>query len=386
MRFVCLSETHNVGKDRQGILTGEIFIISDENLWNAHVNPRLNDDFAKFNSYRHDISSPSIESEYRARAIALSDFCRDHSSFYTRFSLKRNGIVDIYLDEHLMTASGSPRFPTNANERQHVRLLLAAQAFFFLRDIGHTHKHHSPKTDTIVDLHEFDAVNDFDWRLATLYSIYRRIISYKRSDIIEQQISSVGLLAYAQAFKNICREDAIIHLPVFYDDSMRASIQANETKIRFRRQNLIDLLTGTRTIIFAILGLVFSIVGLANLDKSGKIKPATWILDFAQYAASYPFIVFGIAGIAGMTWMTLERRLIRVERSELFRGWQSLGQPFGRALVSMSMILVGLAFIWLAFFIIQNYEEASVELGRAIRDFFASTPSNSTAPSVAPPP
>jgi hypothetical protein len=111
-----------------------------------------------------------------------------------------------------------------------------------------------------------------------------------------------------------------------------------------------------RTIGFAILGLLLSVIGLAHLDPDAHIKPQSGLIEFARYIASYPIIVFGITFIISVVAGALERRLVRVEKYDFFRGWQSLGQPFSRVLVGYSMIVVGLALIGAATAFVARYQ------------------------------
>jgi hypothetical protein len=342
MHFICIAETADLLGDRQGLLQGKIFIIASKRRWKRFVAPRLRTDFDHFDDYIFDVHAPPIEVTYRDRVNALFDFCSDHSAFNAAFCLRRNGVIDITVQDELRVANDAPEFPSNNTELKHQRLLLAAQLYFFLRDIGHRHQHHNPRTDTIVDLHELENDDDFTWRLATLYSIYRRIITYKRGTVIDEQVSSLGLLAYAKAFKRVCEEAHFKRLPAFYDDALKESIQATEARSRFQRQSVSDFFTAVRTVTFAVLGFVLSLVGLAKLGTT-TITPNPSVISLAKYVAENPLVFLLISIALGVVWVSLERRLLKVERWRVMRAFQTIGQPFSRWIVGSGMFLLGLA-------------------------------------------
>lgn len=76
----------------------------------------------------------------------------------------------------------------------------ASQAFFFLRDITHLHKHHAPTSDTILDVTSLDDGLDA-WKRETLYSLYRWVIHRKRDQSLDELLNCKGVLAYARAFE-----------------------------------------------------------------------------------------------------------------------------------------------------------------------------------------
>jgi hypothetical protein len=57
--------------------------------------------------------------------------------------------------------------------------IIAAQFYYFVRDITHTHQHHHRDTDTILSV--YNTTNDVDWRKNVLFSLYNHIIARKRT-------------------------------------------------------------------------------------------------------------------------------------------------------------------------------------------------------------
>ena len=187
------AQTRATKADNQGALSGRVFIV-DQVRWERSIEPELNRTLPDLSAYVYQAGVRSIAEHYDHRLATLDSVCSENCAFQGNFSVQRNGVIDIYIDEDVKTADDAPRLPNDPLSRQHVRHILAAQLFSFIRDIGHQHQHHSPRTDTIVDLHEIQNEDDLMWRRHTLYGIYRRIISYKRRSDIERQIMSLGLL------------------------------------------------------------------------------------------------------------------------------------------------------------------------------------------------
>jgi hypothetical protein len=83
--------------------------------------------------------------------------------------------------------------------------------------------------------------------------------------------------------------------------------------------------------------------------------PHPALVGFTKFVVANPILVCGVTLVASLSITAFERRRIRLERSAFFRGWQSLGQPFARVLVSFSMILVGLLFLAFSLYFASKY-------------------------------
>jgi hypothetical protein len=200
-QFICLAETYDVplgeaGQDKQAELRGKVFIIADRNRWNKKLKTEFSATMTAMDEYEAFPVSSTIAEYFSPKASAFLSICAENCAFQCSFSLHRNGVLNVTVSEADARASDAPQFPTE--HRQHA---VAGQVYSFLRNVGHRHQHHHQTTDTIVDLHEIRNMDDdVDWRLKTLYSIYRRIISFKRQRDIAVQIQSVGLIAYLSYF------------------------------------------------------------------------------------------------------------------------------------------------------------------------------------------
>jgi hypothetical protein len=281
----------------------------------------------------------------------LDSICTENCLFQGNFSVKRNGVIDIYVDVDVKTAPDAPKFPDEPLAKRHVRHILAAQLFSFIRDIGHQHQHHNPKTDTIVDLHEIIDDDDTRWRKHTLYGIYRRIISYKRRPHVEQQLMALGLLAYAKAFRNVCVSEGIDCLPPYYDLETRESISATEARVRYSLQKRQDRISVIRTV---GLGLAALVVAIAGLEKIGptpnpSIAIAPELDFFARAVAGHPLAIVSIMASTLYFARVFFAGKQHPERGPVSRMFQSWLQPYSRSISIIFRIAVSFTLLASAF-------------------------------------
>jgi len=164
--FVCIAKTvHHEGR-RQEFLDGWLILFENTEVWKNHVAPMLKELQDHIRQYRAYSLSCSLDEHVATKYQATINRAKTLSSFNAQFSLSRSGTVSIAVPLKPVVSSKAPAFPKDTPNRGHMMHLLSAQLFFFLRDIGHRHQHHDPKTDTISDLHRIDKVDDdFNWRL-----------------------------------------------------------------------------------------------------------------------------------------------------------------------------------------------------------------------------
>lgn len=353
--FVCYAETKptTTPKDDQGALVGRAFIIETGARWNDVVSPELDRTVDELNAYAYSATALPIAEHFEHRLATLDSICTENCAFQGNFHLKRNGVIDVYIDEHVKTAKNAPKFPDHALARKHVRHILAAQLFSFIRDIGHQHQHHNPKTDTIVDLHEFSDDDDVTWRKHTLYGIYRRIISYKRRPVVDHQLMSLGLLAYAKAFRNVCDGEGIEGLPPYNDHETRESIVATEARVRHAEQKRQDRIGVVRTAGFALAALIVSIAGLVKLGPPGQaqIAVAPELVWFSKAVTEHPFLMILFLATVFYSARVLFAGKVHPERRPASRILQAWFQPYDRSLGVMFRLLLAVlllaAAVWL---------------------------------------
>lgn len=345
LQFVCIAETKDITLDQQALLVGNIYIFDKRSIWPKHVRNQIIDARDHLQSYNYTADSSSIESHFAQYSDDLKRTCSAHCFFQARFSLHRNGVVEFSVDTQMEVSPEAPRLPGSYAHRKHVEHILAAQLFFFLKDIGHRHQHHDARTDTIVDLYNVsDEGNDLSWRLGTLYSIYRRIISNKRARSVNAYFSSLGLLAYAKAFKHVCKEQLpqwLHHrLPTFYDDALEESVRASELDMEFRSNKNQEKNERHRNVILATFGFLFSMLGLLTLTNTRiSAVPDPYLIKIAEFLVSYPLIVSAIILVL------IFASYMRPEDQSSSRSIFYFFQPFNQFFTSAFFVLLGASII-----------------------------------------
>lgn len=195
--------------------------------------------------------------------------------------------------------------------------------------------------------------DDVDWRLKTLYSIYRRIISFKRQQDIAVQIQCVGLIAYAKAFKRIWEEQrsaAKDEIPTYYDDAMKESIQASELRMRYKSQQSSDRWAMFRTVSIALFGLIFSFSNLIKIPTPPpviKAVPSPALIWTAAHVLTSPFEILGVVTALLLFSIFSRSTYFKPDEWRFFRYFQALVQPYSRFSAFTVFLAIALLIAWL---------------------------------------
>jgi hypothetical protein len=188
--------------------------------------------------------------------------------------------------------------------------IIAAQFYYFVRDITHTHQHHHRDTDTILSIYK--STNDVDWRKNVLFSLYNHIIARKRTADLKESIDSLGILAYARAFY-IASQNRLTstglwakherNFPTFTDEPLIASINASIQRLqntqdaeRERRQQRWHTKISWIAILVAVMTLLYEFGGheaIENARMACYVKVARTNL-FAVIFLLIPNTFFGL--------------------------------------------------------------------------------------------
>jgi hypothetical protein len=106
-------------------------------------------------------------------------------TFSARFTVKRNGTCTIDLE----------KMPADVSAFGDPEQTFASQVYFFVRDLLHTHKFHSPSTDKIIDVHRED------WKKAVNYALARKAIRLRRTGRPFDLYNALGIISYLTAFR-----------------------------------------------------------------------------------------------------------------------------------------------------------------------------------------
>lgn len=332
MWFACIAKTESHDSRDMEKLTGHLYMFHDHKLWESVGEKPVR---CAQNSLRNiaknfpQESISSFEPEYKA----LNDELRNSTSFHIDFSLLRCGEVTMKFDPEEPRHNDAPYF--GDPEDQNLVHIVASQVFFFLKDICHNHQHHRPRTDTVIDLHDF--VSERYWREQVLYSLYRKIIQYKRHRTYRTISDSQGVLAYASAFEKLSKRALEEHsskekLPTFESDSLRESLESASNNVTWDMQRkswksdrALNFIVGTLGVALAVTG-VLSLTGENYPVNSDLIKLATLLLE-------YPYVL--VVGLIALYAM-----LAQIEDRKIIRNIIRLIQPYKKDYVTAAFFLV----------------------------------------------
>ncbi|NVJ98363.1 MAG: hypothetical protein HWE25_09435 [Alphaproteobacteria bacterium] len=120
------------------------------------------------------------------------------------FRLQKNGVVR--LQERF-----APDFQAVLSsdvDEEHRRASISKQAFYFLRDACHTHRHHDPNNDQHTTIHDKD---NSKWPREVLRLLYRATTKHSRAGASREDLrQALGILAYTRSFKKIAEADPAI--------------------------------------------------------------------------------------------------------------------------------------------------------------------------------
>lgn len=255
-----------------------------------------------------------IQSEWEHCRREMERYC----AFQAEIEICRSGRTTITVADENLEHENRPSLGDTDAERRRLAHRLAAQIFYFLRDIGHQHQHHDPSTDTIVDLFPFDGQDDLSWRHQVLYNIYRMIIQYKRNPRNKQFHASLGLLSYACTFQEICKKELGdpqgTRLPYFHaaglEGSLRAIQAANqlETDDEARRRSL------AQNFVLSVSAFAISVAALLQIadDSVGKIaNPSSLLRWLGTIAVQHTEYVLGLVLALLVIASAIQRRAFR---------------------------------------------------------------------------
>jgi len=204
---------------------------------------------------------------------------------YSRFSLKRDGEITIQI-------GNVNQYPSQRTRE------LAAQHYFFIRDITHKHQHHSPSTDTIIDVYPWNQdKKNRDWQRKVLSSLYRSALIARRSR--KQNAGAAGILVYANKFIDICRTSS--ESPFYKKLDLNNLIRSIKIEIEARTERH-EVAFNTRSfllsIAFSVIALAISAIALLQLAPD-KFKDATVHPHYIKVAHlllkdPYPFALLGL--------------------------------------------------------------------------------------------
>lgn len=193
--------------------------------------------------------------------------------YSAQFSLERNGVVT--MSPSPCAANEEPSADTEScckDNHENNQDEVYAQLFYFLKDIAHTHQHHRPTTDTLSRLYpKLSGESDLAWINKTLKTLYSKVLEYKRDRHEDSYHSTLGLLAYVDAFVKIAKkslaDEEHKNLVFRNHDTLKASIHASQLDHQAYAGRRAKYFDGMKSSFFSIVVVLIAAAGLGNIIR-----------------------------------------------------------------------------------------------------------------------
>lgn len=189
------------------------------------------------------------------------------ADYFCNFTLARDGELTLHIKKLPSLEYQTSEIAYKQSEHQ-----LAGEFYFFLRDIAHSHRHHSPHSDKVLDVKRVDNSDDQAWIASVFAALRRHAIGINRSSNSRNVSDHNGFLAYAESFKAICdrrRHSLSKHLPLFTDIlflPMKASVDARNLADETRFEQMNSRAMFIMTALVSFLALLLAALALLQLQ------------------------------------------------------------------------------------------------------------------------
>jgi len=248
---------------------------------------------------------------------------------------------------------------------------LAAQAFFFLKDLCHVHQHHHSQTDTMVDLYKDEEATP--WKEETIRALYRHVLSYKRNPSIESYTSALGVLAYLKTFisnhfsdENI-EEDAKRSL-ILENENIEKSILINKERLHFENDNYRSFKLSLANLFFLFIALVISLSGMGQIYQVALDVDAEndYLKPLLEFIYAEPISLLGISTAFAFAFTMFVHKDLWSTR-KIFKNFIRLFIFIKQNYLGTGLILIGLLTFNTAFQIISDHFGLDVSLSGSIK-------------------
>ncbi|MBI5136203.1 MAG: hypothetical protein HZA24_02580 [Nitrospirae bacterium] len=293
--FVLVGKCSNNPNLDKGHLEGSILLFVGQENWCGEVFDWIRWTQGRLTEYSPKLGEQhgSLDNYFEDKRHDLLGVIRSKAAFCFPFSLARNGVVEMEWDEQEPLRGTGISLPIDEKQRETKVSIVAGQAFFFLKDMVYRHQHHNPRTDTITLLYRSDE-DDVAWRSETLRCLYKKALDYKRSAILEEYLSSLGLVAYIRAFKRVCSEDGHKTVkPKLFLDLIEKSVQIGREMATLTSS--LPVLSFVQNLAFGIAGISIAVLSAVNIGQGPEGTTASSVIGTVVYD---PFLILSAKFIA----------------------------------------------------------------------------------------
>ena len=272
--FICVARCDN--KNADAPLKGTLYLIEDTKTWKRSIRPAIDAIFEKLDEFS-TLKDKDPDDYVKENNIGEQIEDLEMQTLYSvQFSLERNGVVTIFPLPYALIEEPKTDTESYRNDILEHRLnqdAVCAQLFYFLKDIVHTHQHHRPTTDTLAGLYSklSSDESNLPWINKTLKTLYAKVLEYKRDKHEDNYPSTLGLLAYIDAFVKIAKKklnDKEHNRLVFRNhDTLKASIHASQLDHQADASRRAKFWGVASSSFFSIIGVLIATASLGNLMK-----------------------------------------------------------------------------------------------------------------------
>lgn len=315
-KFVCQATTQFNDDEGDEELIGDvwIFLKSDNEKWGSFPKKSIDSFFiniSNLDSKKEELTlknSPILLVEDSGSEVELEKLEQEISSKFQNirgcegfkkrnkisFTLKKNGVITLISHQ--------------TEQNRSVTEAEIQQAFFFLRDLAHNHRHHHRNGDQLTLVYNTE---DNDWYEKTIKLLYRAIVMKVRINDRYSAIRAKGVLAYARSFLSVMNKKSIpaaVKYESLLDRNIEDSLSALDNESKKFDSKFDSSLNRFLQINFSVLGLFLALFSLltvftalggegylteeaAKYLSSNKIDFPVTLMNFAKYVTEYSVVI-----------------------------------------------------------------------------------------------
>jgi hypothetical protein len=270
---------------------------------------------------KHRTQPSSIRNVFNLDLFSnLSELYKSDGLHMLDVQIDRSGIAQMSTPsdyyQKLLFNSKSDMFSQDGVSADHV----ASELFFFLKDLCHIHQHHSPRTDTIVDLYN-TTNNKNAWINETLRVLYRRVLDHKRSPKPNTNSSARGVLSYIKSFQKLFCSDKTDQIIILNNEELELSLVTCSERTKEKIESSHRSTTSILTIIFGVFAIIASITSAISLTDHTKIawtEPSPIAISIINTLISNP-VFLAAAMLSAFLWSYIKRASYRYDSFVYFQ-------------------------------------------------------------------
>lgn len=328
---VCIARASNDPTRTRADLNGHVLWFHKRDGWKQveRILEELRDCVDRY--FEDTPPTESIDATEESIQKRIDQLCR-LSHFHAPFCLTRNGEFTLHSFKQLSVSENAPRFSDSDSEKEHERDVICAQLFYFVKDIAHTHQHHSPRSDSLITLYRSD--NDGDrWKHEVIRSLTLSVLRMKRNRGHCSATGALGILAYVRSFRSLFDTDDQPLIPDFTEEHLERSVRAAADQERERLAHEHRKSDTIRNTIIGLAGLLISIASLYSIiirnDPTKVVEPHPLLLQLGGVLTQHTPLVLGVAFLyAVFVWN--RSGILNWENWGIIRGSLRLVIPLGK--------------------------------------------------------